>query len=81
MMITWKNLKESVVIDKNIIFPFIRDKNVLFITSFASLYKSQIESGNCAKIHNDFPNVKKVIIYKNPYTFLILVHIIIYLKH
>ena len=63
------NPKETVVIDKNIIFPFIRDKNVLFISPFASLYKSQIESGNCAKIHNDFPNVKNVTIYKNPYTF------------
>jgi hypothetical protein len=65
----WINPKERISIDSNVIFDFIRDKSVLFISPFAPLYKSQIDSGNCAKIHNNFPNVKNIIAYKNPYTF------------
>lgn len=65
----WINSKERISIDSNVIFNFIRDKRVLFITPFAPLYKNQIDSGNCAKIHNNFPNVKNIIAYKNPYTF------------
>ena len=63
------NPKERIIINHNIVFEFIRDKNVLFVSPFAPLYKSQIESGNCGKIYDNFPNVKKITAYKNIHTF------------
>lgn len=54
---------------QEMIFDFIKDKNILIISPFSPLIKQQIESGNVRVIYHTFPDVKKVIAYKNEYTF------------
>jgi hypothetical protein len=56
-------------ISQEIIYDFIKGKNVLFISPFASLIKEQIISGNCKKIYNNFPDVNNIYTYKSEYTF------------
>jgi hypothetical protein len=56
-------------ISQEIVFDFIRDKNILIISPFSPLIKHQIISENCKKIYSNTPNIKNVYIYKNAYTF------------
>jgi len=51
------------------IYSFIENRKILIISPFAPLMKSQIESGNCKKIFDTFPQVDNIAIYKFPYTF------------
>jgi hypothetical protein len=48
---------------------FIANKNILIISPFSPLIKSQIDSGNVKKINKDFPDIKNIYIYRNSYTF------------
>lgn len=54
---------------REIVYNFINNSKLLIISPFAPLMKQQIESQNCKKIYNDFPNINSVVIYKYPYTF------------
>jgi hypothetical protein len=56
-------------IPKELIYDFIKDKNILIISPFSPLVKQQIDSGNCKKIYNNFPDIKNVMIYRHIYTF------------
>jgi len=48
---------------------FANNKRILLISPFAPLMKSQWETGNAKKIHDYFPNITTMEIYKNMYTF------------
>jgi hypothetical protein len=48
---------------------FVRDKNIVIINPMSELMKSQYETGNINHIYEDFPEIKSIICYKNPYTF------------
>ena len=56
-------------ISKEIVYDFIKDKNVLIISPFSSLMEQQIVSGNCKKIYSNFPNINKIYTYNFIYTF------------
>jgi hypothetical protein len=56
-------------ITQEILFDFMKNKNILVISPFASLFKSQIENGNCKKIYPYMPDIGKISIYHNIYTF------------
>jgi len=63
------NFKEFGHTSKEIIYNFISNKNLLIISPFSPLVKKQIDSGNCKKIYDNFPNVNNIICYRNIYTF------------
>ena len=63
------NTHHYIDVDKNMVFNFINNKKILIVSPFSVLIKIQIENGNCKKIYNDFPDIKKVYIYTFPYTF------------
>lgn len=48
----------------------IKDRKLLLVSPFSPLFRQQILSGNCRRIHPHFPNVSSVAIYRMPYTFL-----------
>jgi len=56
-------------IPAEIIYDFIKEKNILIISPFSPLVKQQIDTGNCKKIYNNFPNIKNVFVYRHMYTF------------
>jgi hypothetical protein len=56
-------------ISKEIVYDFIKDKNILIISPFSSLIENQIVSGNCKKIYSNFPNINKIYTYNFIYTF------------
>lgn len=49
---------------------FISDKNILIINPMSELMMSQYNNKNVNKIYPNFPSVKSITIYKNPYTFM-----------
>jgi len=52
------------------IFKFMSNKNVLIINNLGSLIKTQHESGNMNKIHQDYPdNIKSIQYFNNGYSF------------
>jgi len=61
------NVKQSH--SSEIFFSTIKNKKILIISPFAELFKIQYESGNCHKIHNNFPTIDKIYYYTNIYTF------------
>jgi hypothetical protein len=63
------NYKDFGYLPKEKIFNFISNKNLLIISPFSSLVKQQIDSGNCKKIYENFPDINNVICYQNIYTF------------
>jgi hypothetical protein len=63
------NCKNNNHISQEMLFNFIRDKKILIISPFASLFKQQIESKNINIIYTNMPNIKNVDIYNNEYTF------------
>lgn len=63
------NINKTGFIDYNLTHTFIDKSNLLIISPFAELIQKQIKSGNCEKIFNDFPKLKNINIYTNPYTF------------
>jgi hypothetical protein len=63
------NIKNNVYMGKEFIFNLIKNKNVLFISPFADLFKRQMENGNLEKIHKDFVKPSNAYFYKNIYTF------------
>lgn len=56
-------------ITREFVYDKINGKNLLIISSFAELIEYQINSGNCAKIYNDFPKILSVVTYTMPYIF------------
>lgn len=54
---------------ESIFADFADNERILLISPFAPLMKSQWESGNAKKIHDYFPNIKSMEIYRNMYTF------------
>jgi hypothetical protein len=63
------NYKDFGYLPKEKVYNFISDKNLLIISPFSPLIKQQIESKNCKKIYENFPDIKNVICYQNIYTF------------
>jgi hypothetical protein len=63
------NCKKETYISQELVFDFIRDKEILIISPFATLFKQQIDSGNLKNIYLNTPNVKNIIAYNNIYTF------------
>jgi hypothetical protein len=61
--------KDFGYLPKEKIFNFISNKNLLILSPFSSLVKQQIDSGNCKKIYENFPDINNVICYQNIYTF------------
>jgi hypothetical protein len=54
---------------REIVYDFIKNSRLLIISPFAPIMKQQIDSGNCKRIYNDFPNVNNVFDYRYPYSF------------
>jgi len=63
------NPKTENHVSQEIVYDFIKDKNILIISPFSILIKNQIESGNVKVIYHTFPNVGRIYAYKNEYTF------------
>lgn len=51
-------------------FNKIKNYKLLVISPFAELFKKQYKSGNCHKIYDNFPKLKRINFYSNIYTFL-----------
>jgi hypothetical protein len=56
-------------ITEKIFFDFIRNKNVLIISSFSELFETQYKSGNLKIIYPDFPDILSLSFLQTPYTF------------
>jgi len=54
----------------DIIFKLMENNKLLIVNPMSSLMKSQYDSGNINKIYDNFPTIKQIQIYENPYTFL-----------
>lgn len=63
------NYKKESYISQEIVFNFIKDKEILIISPFATLFKQQIDSGNLKNIYSNTPNIKNIETYNNKYTF------------
>jgi hypothetical protein len=63
------NFKQELFISKEIVYNFIKDKEILIISPFSTLIKEQIISGNVKNIYPEMPNVKNIVTYNNIYTF------------
>jgi hypothetical protein len=48
---------------------FIKDRNVIIINPMSELMVEQYKTGNVKKINLNFPSIKSITAYKNPYTF------------
>jgi hypothetical protein len=50
-------------------FNFISEKKLLIINPISSLMKKQYDNNNCKNIYPNFPSLKSIYYYENPYTF------------
>ena len=66
---TYLNPKNNYFPIESVIYKLVSNKKVLIISPFATLFKQQVESGNCTRIDPNFPPMEKTIYYTNPYTF------------
>jgi len=63
------NSKKIGYISQEILYDFINKKNILIISPFGDIMKKQIESENCKRIYNNFPDVGRIEFYSGEYTF------------
>lgn len=63
------NIKNNIYMGNEFIYNLIKDKDVLIISPFASLFKKQFDSGNLKKIYSNFEEPCKISYYDYIYTF------------
>jgi hypothetical protein len=62
------NIREATT-DMNEFFNFVRDRNIVIVNPMSELMESQYKNGNVKKVYENFPNIKSITCYINPYTF------------